>query len=162
MSDTYFNTYWNNKGKYQEDYRFYSNLLIPPFDKADTLHGELLRCISNIYYEVLNNGACNMFHTWDGDYELYIEKHYKKLFDFIESQLGSTYSLLEACKDVYNDGPWSSFHKVAEPMIDKVMEIVIEEEKKREKLQWSKPKLETASSGSSKEDTKSEAAKETC
>ena len=103
-----------------------------------------------------------MFHTWDGDYELYIENHYKSQLDYIESQLGSTYALLEACKDVYRDGPWGPFHRVAEPMIDKVMEIVIEEEKKREKLQWSKSQLETASNGSSKEDTKSEATKETC
>ena len=33
--------------------------LVPAFGDAMTPHGELLRCMSNLYYDVYNNGYCN-------------------------------------------------------------------------------------------------------
>ena len=33
--------------------------LVPPQGKANTPHGELLRCATNLYYDVYNNGFCN-------------------------------------------------------------------------------------------------------
>lgn len=33
--------------------------LVPTHDSAPTPHGELLRCLTKIYYDVYNNGFCN-------------------------------------------------------------------------------------------------------
>jgi len=57
-------TYWNNKGKYEEEYRRLWKKLVPPEGKAETTDGELLRCISRFYYEYFNNGCCNDTTYW--------------------------------------------------------------------------------------------------
>lgn len=51
-------SYWNEKGDYQKEY----NQLIsqvPKSGKAKTLGLELLRCLSNLYYDCYNNGWAN-------------------------------------------------------------------------------------------------------
>ena len=52
-------TYWNGAGKHQADYDRLSAALVPPAGRSDTTHGELLRAISAIYYDLYNNGLCN-------------------------------------------------------------------------------------------------------
>lgn len=52
-------TYWGNTGQYQKDYDRLWKRLVPAEGKADTLHGELLRSISRIYYDLYNNGFGN-------------------------------------------------------------------------------------------------------
>lgn len=51
-------TYWNRKGIYQNEY---DNLkkLVPYSGEADTVHGEMLRCVGKLYYDYFNNGNCN-------------------------------------------------------------------------------------------------------
>ena len=51
--------YWNHVGKYEKEMENLRAKLIPDMGKADTMHGELLRCISKLYYDVFNNGFCN-------------------------------------------------------------------------------------------------------
>jgi hypothetical protein len=51
--------YWNNTGKYQEQYNNLKTGLLPPYGKAKTVEGELLRAASNLYYDYYNNGFCN-------------------------------------------------------------------------------------------------------
>ena len=53
------NTYWNDKGKYQKQYDELFPLLVPDEGMAATYHGEVLRCIANVYYDVYNNGGGN-------------------------------------------------------------------------------------------------------
>ena len=52
-------SYWNNQGLYQDKYE-QLKLLIPKEGKADSLELEALRCISNYYYDVYNNGGANI------------------------------------------------------------------------------------------------------
>lgn len=53
------NTYWNNKGRYQEDFDRMSNDLMPAMGAADTVAGELIRSANRIAYDFYNNGFCN-------------------------------------------------------------------------------------------------------
>jgi len=51
--------YWNSEGKYQNEHDALHSRLVPGEGKAQTSHGELLRCATNIYYDWYNNGGCN-------------------------------------------------------------------------------------------------------
>lgn len=52
-------SYWGETGVYQSVYdRLYKNL-VPDSGEAETLHGELVRCISRLYYDYNNNGNMN-------------------------------------------------------------------------------------------------------
>ena len=64
-------TYWNNEGKYQKKYETLYNKHVPNKGMAKTIKGELLRCISRLYYEVYNNGLCN-----DKIYEIKFIRNY--------------------------------------------------------------------------------------
>lgn len=55
----YKNTYWNDKGKYQKEMVELTNKLIPALGESETYHGEVLRCLANIYHDVYNNGGGN-------------------------------------------------------------------------------------------------------
>lgn len=52
-------TYWTSDGRYQREYIFAFNQLVPNEGKADTYHGEVLRTLSRIYYDRFNNGGWN-------------------------------------------------------------------------------------------------------
>lgn len=52
-------TYWDNKGQYQEWLDSNFDTLVPQDGKASTLEGELLRAINRLYYDAYNNGSCN-------------------------------------------------------------------------------------------------------
>lgn len=52
--------YWRENGVYQEIYSNLWNKLVPSSDMAETIHGELIRCISRLYYDFCNNGNCNV------------------------------------------------------------------------------------------------------
>lgn len=52
------NTYWNGKGKYQEDYERLLELM-PASGKAATVAGELIRSMSRLSYDFYNNGMGN-------------------------------------------------------------------------------------------------------
>jgi len=51
--------YWEKTGLFQELYNKFK-ALIPESGKADSMHIELLRCASNLYYDFYNNGAGNL------------------------------------------------------------------------------------------------------
>jgi len=60
MTDTkYDGSYWSNKGKYQEEYELLETL-IPSKGHAEDNNVDLVAMGANIYYEVHNNGGCNL------------------------------------------------------------------------------------------------------
>lgn len=62
------NTYWNKKGKHQAEWdKLYSDL-VPNQGYASTEQGELLRTLSNVYYDIYNNGGCNLNHGRNSDW----------------------------------------------------------------------------------------------
>lgn len=52
-------SYWGNKGAYQKQYDELEKKLIPSQGEADTVHGEMLRAIGNLFYDYCNNGNGN-------------------------------------------------------------------------------------------------------
>ena len=66
--------YWNIQGQHQDLYDKYWDALVPDSGEADTQEGEALRAIGRIYYDVYNNGGCNIIESEemyddDGNYE---------------------------------------------------------------------------------------------
>ena len=93
-------TYWNNEGKFQAQYDYIYNNLMPAYGSSTNEHIEAIRCASKIYHEYYNNGNCNTYDCRDeydetGDYYVYeIREHYKEMVRTIED---------------YLDVPWSAF-----------------------------------------------------
>jgi hypothetical protein len=63
MSET--GTYWNNSGKYQEQYNKAWEQLVPAQGEAKDGWPEALRAISRIGYDYYNNGFCNLWQGWE-------------------------------------------------------------------------------------------------
>jgi hypothetical protein len=53
------NSYWGHNGAYQNLYDSLWEQLIPSSGYATTIHGEMIRSISRLFYEFCNNGNCN-------------------------------------------------------------------------------------------------------
>jgi RecJ-like exonuclease len=53
------NSYWDETGYYQSIYDRLQSNLVPRQGEAETLHGELIRSISRLYYDFCNNGNIN-------------------------------------------------------------------------------------------------------
>lgn len=53
------NTFWSRKHPLYDEYKELYDELVPSTGAADTIEGELLRAVSNIYYDHYNNGSCN-------------------------------------------------------------------------------------------------------
>jgi hypothetical protein len=51
-------SYWNNTGIYQKEYGILKEL-VPSSGEADSVHGEMIRCVGRLYYDFCNNGNCN-------------------------------------------------------------------------------------------------------
>jgi len=52
-------SYWSESGAYQEEHDRLWAELVPPSGSCDTIHGELIRATSRLFYEFCNNGNCN-------------------------------------------------------------------------------------------------------
>lgn len=111
------NTYWNHNGKYQERLDTLSNGLVPISGPADTEAGEILRAVSQIYYDLYNNGFGNQ---WKG-FAMYLLDRVPKLssetqFMFFDHGGGvtrrdSSFSYDRLCE-------------IAEEMVDTVIEHI--------------------------------------
>lgn len=52
-------SYWDGSGAYQKEYKELYDKLVPSSGSSETLHGELIRAISCLFYDYCNNGNCN-------------------------------------------------------------------------------------------------------
>ena len=66
-------SYWGQDGAYQNLYDSLWEQLVPASGYATTIHGEMLRSISRLFYDFCNNGNCNVLdlkmdtcHNCDG------------------------------------------------------------------------------------------------
>jgi len=130
-------TYWNHHGKYQKEYDVLRKKLVPQEGEADTVHGETLRAVGNLYYDVMNNGAGNIIEYWEATdlnyYEERIEVNswWKQELNLVESRTTiDVEAILISC--IKKSGlDWFSGKECAklETVIDDVMEYVIEKDK---------------------------------
>ena len=58
-------SYWDQKGKYQQEYDAAWKSLIPASGEADDGLPEALRAISRVGYDYYNNGFCNLWREWE-------------------------------------------------------------------------------------------------
>lgn len=77
--------YWNNEGKYQEELKRIEKL-IPDLCKTDNKYMNLFLTASSIYYDVYNNGSCNIKYSYMEDIEKYLLPFE---YDFRMSFIGS-------------------------------------------------------------------------
>ena len=52
-------SYWYETGVFQEGYDLLYAQLVPDSGCAPTIHGEMIRCVSRLFYDFCNNGNCN-------------------------------------------------------------------------------------------------------
>lgn len=53
------NSYWSQNGNYQKESEYLSSLVPATGESFDT-RVELFRCATNVYYDIFNNGGCNL------------------------------------------------------------------------------------------------------
>jgi len=51
--------YWESTHELYPTYQTLYDRLVPGSGQAETMHGELLRMISRLHYDIFNNGLCN-------------------------------------------------------------------------------------------------------
>ena len=87
--------WWHDRTPNFERQNELHNQLVPKSGAADSVHGELLRAATRIYYDLYNNGGGNMYDNINGDWleegdEGYEEPEYEltglfsELFGFLE------------------------------------------------------------------------------
>lgn len=84
------NTYWNENGKHQEQIDELQSL-IPSWGMTENSYMNLLITASKVYYDVHNNGGCNLLDVYMDDINAYIKpfaKEFTKLrFDVLPATL---------------------------------------------------------------------------
>ena len=125
-------TYWDNEGKYQEQYNKAWKQLIPASGEAKDGWPEALRAISRIGYDYYNNGFCNLWHSWDdgdGEYGTKMDPYYEDLVEYLEDNLPR--DLYRELNDFLHDakgyGNWSNQAGVIDRIIDHIMEGIIKD-----------------------------------
>lgn len=74
--------FWSNSHELSNIYEELYHKLVPDSGEANTKHGELLRMISRLVYDIFNNGLCN-----DKREELnYLLDNKDLFFDYLENQ----------------------------------------------------------------------------
>ena len=128
--------YWDNEGKYQEQYDRAWKQLIPASGEAKDGLPEALRAISRIGYDYYNNGFCNLWQGWEdiddyGDevmvYEM--DSYYEDMVDYLRYQIPlPMHKELEAfLLDAQGYGNWSDQADIIDRIIDHIMEGIIED-----------------------------------
>lgn len=124
--------YWDNNGKYQEQYEKAWEQLIPAQGEAKDGWPELLRAISRIGYDYYNNGFCNLWQSWDdgdGEYDTKIDPFYRDLVEYLEDNLPRDLSreLNDFIHDAKGYGNWSNQAGIIDRIIDHIIEGIIED-----------------------------------
>ena len=83
-------SYWDQEGKYQEQYDKAWKQLIPASGEAEDGLPEALRAISRIGYDYYNNGFCNLWREWEDvdewgedTIERTMDSYYEGLVDYL-------------------------------------------------------------------------------
>ena len=129
--------YWDNNGKYQEQYNAAWKQLIPAQGEAEDGWPEALRAISRIGYDYYNNGFCNLWQGWEdiddyGEEVMVYEMNsfYEDLVDYLRYQIPRRmyWELESFLLDAQGYGNWSDQADILDRIIDHIMEGIIEDE----------------------------------
>ena len=115
-------SYWGEKGKYQE--------LADKMDKAIPVRGEatdtrveMVRVARNVYYDIFNNGGCNLMDGWARNNEL--NTLLAKFPSDILEEYMEIYEEEQNHEDVDSTESDAMFDQVCDEM-DKIMDRVLE------------------------------------
>ena len=129
-------TYWDQEGKYQEQYNAAWKALIPIEGEAEDGLPEALRAISRIGYDYYNNGFCNLWQGWEDideygeEYKEYkMDSYYEDMVDYLRYQIPlPMHKELEAfLLDAQGYGNWSDQAGIIDRIIDHIMEGIIKD-----------------------------------
>ena len=128
-------TYWDQNGKYQEQYSKAWEKLIPLHGEAEDGWPEALRSISRIGYDYYNNGFCNLWRQWeeydcDGSYSDYeMDSYYESMVEYLHGHLPSDMyrELNDFLHDAQGYGNWSNQAGIIDRIIDYIMEGIMED-----------------------------------
>ena len=129
-------SYWDNEGKYQEQYDAAWKALIPVSGEAKDGWPEALRSISRIGYDYYNNGFCNLWQGWEDidDYgdEVMVYKmdsYYEDMVDYLRHHIpGDLHKgLTSFLYDAKGYGNWSNQAGIIDRIIDHIMEGIIKD-----------------------------------
>jgi len=98
--------FWDGNSQYQELYDKLFDRLVPEIGPADTDHGEVLRCLSNLYYDYYNNALLNFPIMRDEQKVLdYIDTYTddKELIETVQRLARELREIpdIETCPDIY-------------------------------------------------------------
>ena len=128
---TYKGSYWDNDGKYQEQYNKAWKQLIPASGEAEDGLPEALRAISRIGYDYYNNGFCNLWDRWDsgdGYDEVEMSQFYEDFVSYLRGYVPShLYNEFKGWLQTTKNGcDWGSGgDDIIDRIIDHIMEGVI-------------------------------------
>ena len=134
MKDKQSTSYWDNKGKYQTEYKEAWKTLIPASGEADDGLPEALRAISRVGYDYYNNGFCNLWREWEdvddwGEDTIVreMDSYYEELVDYLAYHL--PYKLYKEFKDWLPTVNYGSISWGAngDDVIDRIINHIIEE-----------------------------------
>lgn len=128
-------TYWDNEGKYQEQYGKAWEKLIPASGEAKDGWPEALRAISRIGYDYYNNGFANLWRVeeeYDGDdyYDKHVmDSYYRDMVDYLAYEIPRDMhgELKDFLVDAAGYGNWSNQAGILDRIIDHIMEGIIED-----------------------------------
>lgn len=114
-------SYWEERGKYQAQADIL-NKMIPDEGESTDTRIELYRCVCNIYYDLYNNGGCNLTNPVrkrELDYIHYSGVETPEIDAFIE-ELEESES-----EDEYCDPDYTMACKEIDRVVDRVIEIIM-------------------------------------
>ena len=93
-------SYWDHEGQFQKEYDELYDELVPASGSANNLFGEVIRAVSRLSYEYLNNGNCNACETTEIEGE-WIECPYCGGSGVCEGEDGEEYECPECSGEGY-------------------------------------------------------------
>tara|TARA_R100000697_G_scaffold928_1_gene2000 strand:- start:90 stop:551 length:462 start_codon:yes stop_codon:yes gene_type:complete len=134
VKDQPWGSYWDNEGKYQQEYDAAWKALIPASGEAGDGLPEALRAISRVGYDYYNNGFCNLWREWEdvddwgGDTIVRkMDSYYEDLVDYLAYHVPS--KLYDEFKDwlptiSYGSISWGAN---GDDVIDRIIDHIIEQ-----------------------------------
>ena len=130
-------TYWESNGKYQAWYDNFSKCL-PGFGQTNNDYANLVINIGSLYYDVYNNGGCNIKDGVKDDRITQVKKHiviskerlYKCDYVYLENKINEAFELVmtktsdELKFDIFTVYQWFEKEKVSRRKVNEHFQAV--------------------------------------
>jgi hypothetical protein len=118
-------TYWSDNGKHEKKYNLLWDEFVPPQGECKALAAEVFRMAGRLYYDVYNNGACNIERRYDGDFMIAGQSLAILKYAIDCNEYASIRDLVfDLCDNYYgncSNDKWEAIQQPLESIIDKVV-----------------------------------------